>query len=95
MPPHDLTQILWWLFIDGEELAMTGVGLVANLPTAQGLHGLIIEIDAVGGDLRYQINGAALATSHGFVPENGARIIGPLQNWESLGLYGARANSGL
>ena len=89
MPPHDLTQILWWLFLNGEEKTMDETNHYANLPTSPGLHGLIVEIDAVGGDLRYQINGVATANSHGFVPENGARIIGPLQNWASLGLYGA------
>ena len=90
MPPHDLVQILWWKFISGQKLDMEEANQYANLP-ASALAGLIVEIDAVGGDIRYQINGVATANSHGFVPENGARIIGPLQNWATLGLFGVAA----
>jgi len=82
------TRIVPWIFVMGEKLDMTGSNVEATFPSTRSRPGLIIEIDAVGGDLRYCINGPAGANAHGFVPENGARIIGPLQNWESLGLYG-------
>ena len=86
MPPSNITQIVWWEFLDGEELTMTELPLEPNLPQLRP--GMIVSIDAVGGNLRYAINGVASAAAHGFVPENGARIIGPLSNWASLSLYG-------
>lgn len=87
MPTYDISDIVWWNFQGGDEITLAGANITAVLPGP--LAGLIVEIDAVGGDLRYEINGVATANSHGFVPENGARIIGPLQNWESLGVFGA------
>lgn len=89
MPPSSLARLVPWLFTFGETIAMTGINLEATFPDVVNRSGLVIEIDAVGGDLRYRINGPAGANAHGFVPQNGARIIGPLQNWESLGLFGA------
>lgn len=85
--PYDITQILWWNFRGGEKIEMDGSNQNANL--VPPLAGLIVEIDAINGLVNYQINGVATAASHGVVPENAARIIGPLQNWESLGLFGA------
>lgn len=87
MPPSDLTKIVYWEFIGGEQLIMTGdvlspVGFPAMLP------GMIIEISPVNGVVRYQINGVATPTSHGYVPQGGARIIGPLSNWESISFIG-------
>ena len=88
--PTDLTDIVWWNFQGGDEITFPqDQAITAVLPGP--LAGLVVEIDAVGGDLRYQINGVANANSHGFVPENGARIIGPLQNWESLSIYAVAA----
>lgn len=88
MPPSSLVRLVPWNFVFGETLDMTAANVEATFPEVRNRHGLIIEIDAVGGDVRYAINGPAGANAHGFVPENGARIIGPLENWESLGLYG-------
>lgn len=87
MPTHNMSDILWWNFMGGDEITLDGANIDAVFPGP--LAGMIVEIDAVGGDLRYEINGTATANSHGFVPENGARIIGPLQNWVSLGIFGA------
>jgi hypothetical protein len=87
MPPSNLTQIVYWEFLLGEELTMTGNPLVpATFPPMRP--GMIIEISAVGNFLRYAINAVAALTSHGYVPENGTKIIGPLSNWTSISLIG-------
>ncbi len=89
MPPSNLTKITYWEFIDGEALTMTGNALApAILPVMRP--GFILEISAVGGFLRYAINGIATLNSHGYVPENGARIIGPLSNWTGISLIGVQ-----
>ena len=87
MPPSNLTKITYWEFLGGEELVMSEVALTpATLPVMRP--GFILEISAVGGYLRYAINGTASAVSHGYVPENGARIIGPLSNWTGITIWG-------
>ena len=87
MPPSNLTQIAYWQFLLGEELTMTDNPLApATFPPMRP--GMIIEISAVGGFLRYAINAVSALTSHGYVPENGTKIIGPLSNWESISLIG-------
>ena len=87
MPVSNLTQIVYWEFLLGEELTMTDNPLApATFPPMRP--GMIIEISAVGGFLRYAINAVSALTSHGYVPENGTKIIGPLSNWESISLIG-------
>ena len=66
-----------WVYLGGEAI----VGNAGNQPATIPAGATIAEIDAQGGDVYYALNGGAMS---GFVPENGGRILGPLQNLNSI-----------
>lgn len=69
-----------WEYLGGEVIEGTAVNVEATLPT----NTTIFQINAEAGDIQYQINHVCPAAGAGFVPENGARIHGPLQNLREL-----------
>ena len=89
MPPSNLVRLIPWIYRGAQRKVLDGgPGETATFPV-QTPAKLIVEINALGGEVRFAINAVATATSAGRIPEDQSRIIGPLQNWESLGLYGA------
>lgn len=88
MPPSNLVRLIPWIYRGAERKVLNGgEGLSATFPM-QTIAKAVVEINALGGEVRYAINAIASDTSAGRIPEDQSRIIGPIQNWESLGLYG-------
>lgn len=79
-----------WRYIQGETLMMDGTSQAATIPAGA----TIVEIRAETSDVYFRLNHSiANATSPGFVPQNGAEILGPLDNLSALTLWGAAANA--
>lgn len=74
-----------WYYLGGEALAGNDASQNINLPAAAQ----VVEIRPEGGAVYFAINGAASANSGGYIPEDGAEIIGPLANLDSVGVYAA------
>jgi len=81
-----------WIYLGGEVLTMDGTTQALTIPSDCE----IVEIDAETAEVYYQINGnaTAAATTPGFVPTNGGRIIGPLGNTDfTMTVWGAAADT--
>lgn len=90
MARYNPVRLPTWIHLGGETLTMDGAMQTATIPS----RATIVEIDAETAEVYYAINGLAVdATAHGFVPTNGARIIGPLGNLNSLTLWGTAADA--
>jgi hypothetical protein len=69
-----------WYYLGNESVEGDGTPQALTLPdTTQ-----IVEIRAEGGLVRFVPNGTASAASGGYIPEDGAEIIGPLANLNSV-----------
>ena len=84
--------LLWWHYIGGETITLDGA-------TAQQVNTLpadanIVEIRARAGEVYFEINGVtASALSGGYIPEDGAELIGPLDNLLSLWVFSGTAGA--
>lgn len=94
MPPSSLARLVPWIYLGDDRVVLNGYA-PAPLVDAHDLAGLIVEINAYGGDVRFAINAIASGDSAGRIPEDQSRIIGPLQNWQSLGLFGTAGTEAL
>ncbi len=85
------SQLPPWEYLDGQAITMDGVNHYGtNIPDDTS----IIEIRSRDGETYFNINGATCtAGSPGYVPLNGAEIIGPISNLVSLRIYSTTANS--
>lgn len=74
-------QLPYWEYLGGE--APT---LVANTRTTLTLpsEATIVEIRPEDAEVYFKINGLATTGSDGYIPQDGAEIIGPLSNLTSL-----------
>ena len=81
----DFVYLPHWRYLGGETITGNAASQAATLPVGTQ----IFEIDAEGGDVQYDMNAVAANPGPGFVPENGARIQGPLANLASLNVYAA------
>jgi hypothetical protein len=79
-------QPISWECLGDERISADGVQ-VATLPTGT----TIVVITAETAPVRYQINGAGAATSVP-VPVDQSRVIGPLSNLTSLGIFNAASS---
>ena len=81
LPAFARVQLPHWQFLGDE--APT---LVADTRAALTLPSLctIVEIRPEGAEVYFSINGLATTTSGGYIPEDGAEIIGPLSNLNTL-----------
>ena len=68
-----------WEYLGGQNIAGDGTVQTATIPAGTQ----IFEIDAEDGEVFYTINGPSVADI-GYVPLNGARIVGPLVNLNAL-----------
>lgn len=75
-----------WEFLGGGAYVPDGNNLPITLPTGTE----IIHMVAQGGEVRYAFSPIAVETSHGYIPENGRLVIGPIRDLTTLGfaLYG-------
>lgn len=82
---HDPVYLPRLLYVGGETITIEGQSTGdLTIPARAN----IVEIDAEGGEIYYQINGTpASPASYGYIPEDGARWIGPVQNLTGIGLY--------
>ena len=82
-------HLLPWYYIGGQMIGANGEKQATLPPDVT-----IVEIRARGGAVNFAINGVnCSATSPGYIPEDGAEIIGPLYNLERLWVYGADATT--
>ena len=91
MPPRvlkgvQIVKLPQWEFLGGEKLDMDGTSIALTIPSSTS----VVEIRASGVAVYFQINqpGFATANSHGYLPDGGAEIIGPIFNLSSLDVYG-------
>ena len=91
LPAFGRAQLPAWEYLGGEAITMDGASHYgATIPSTTS----IVEIRARDGECYFCINGAAAsAGSPGYVPLNGAEIIGPLSNLVSLRVFSATANA--
>lgn len=83
--PTDGQYFQRWDFLGGQTIN-GGVSTSATMPAGT----TIVEIRAENEDVYFEINAInAAANSPGFVPTNGAEIIGPLDNLNELTLLSA------
>ena len=90
------TKLYPWRYLGGQKYTLTGDQFV-TLPSECD----IVQIRAVSGAVSWAVGPAGtLATNGpGYIPEDGAEIIGPLSNWENtpnkqgLALYAASATA--
>ena len=90
LPGFTRAQLPHWEYLDGETLTLDGVDRqAATLPSECA----IVEIRPESGELYFSINGLATIGSDGYIPEDGAEILGPLSNLNSLTVYSTTANT--
>lgn len=84
--PPGRTYLRQWHFLGGE-LVITPLGSVQlTLPAGT----TVVSIDAEDAEAYYAINRTGANTnSHGYVPAEGSRVIGPVANLQSVHVYGA------
>ena len=70
-----------WEYLGAQRIDADGAS-AATIPA----HATIVVITAETGAVRYAVNGAAGANSTP-VPQDQTRVIGPLSNLESFGIY--------
>jgi len=80
-------ELRYWEFLGGEVLTNPD-NEALTLP--EGC--IIVEIDSEDDVCYYAINqGGAAAGSHGFVPSNGGRILGPIANLNTMHVHAPTA----
>lgn len=91
LPGFGRSQLPNWEYLSGEAHTFAAdEGWSANLPDATS----IVEIRARDGEIFFGINAiAASALSPGYVPQDGAEIIGPLATLSSLRLFSTTAGA--
>lgn len=90
LPAFGRAQLPAWEYLGGEALTLDGSDRQAlTIPSTCS----IIEIRAEGGEVYFKINGLATAASDGYIPEDGAEIIGPLSNLVSLTVFSTTAST--
>lgn len=70
-----------WEFLGGGAYVPDGNNLPITLPKGTE----IIHMVAQGGAARYAFSPIAQEDSHGYLPENGRLVIGPIRNLTTLG----------
>ena len=94
MPPGprgiNLVRLPQWRYISGTSVTCDGSSQSVPIPSTAS----IVEIRAETGAIYFAINhaGFASASSPGYVPADGAEIIGPLSNLDTLDVSGTAAN---
>ena len=83
------TALPAWHYIGGGTFTLDGTNdQQLNIPA----DATIVELRARGGEVYFEINGVqATAGSPGYIPEDGAEIIGPLDNLGALWIFSATA----
>jgi len=80
------TYLPHWYYLGEERITCDGSSQALTIPNGAQ----VVEIDAEGGDLYFSLNGnPAQASSGGYVPEDSARIVGPLANLNTINVQGA------
>ena len=79
-----------WHYISGLSVTCDGTSQAVAVPSSAS----IVEIRAEGGAVYFAINhpGFANAAAPGYIPEDGAEIIGPLSNLNNLDVSGDAGN---
>ena len=82
----DIVKLPMWHYISGLSVDCDGTSQSVAVPSSAS----IVEIRAEGGAVYFAINppGFAIAGAPGYIPEDGAEIIGPLSNLTSLDVSG-------
>ena len=87
---YSRSQLPPWKFLSGDCIELDGINTAAaTIPTEAS----IVEIRAEAGEVYFNINGLASATTGGYIPEDQAEIIGPLANLNSLDFYSTTAST--
>jgi len=85
------TQLPNWHYIGGDTFTLDGTNAQQlNLPA----DATIVELRARSGEVYFEVNGVgASAGSPGYIPQDGAEIIGPLDNLGALWIFSATASA--
>lgn len=74
-----------WEYLSQESVDGNDASQNLNIPASAQ----IVEIRAESGAVYFSINSFAQASSGGYIPQDGAEIIGPLTNLNSIGVWAA------
>jgi len=85
------TQLPQWHYVGGGTFTLDGTNdQELNIPA----DATIVELRARAGEVYFSINGVSCAvTDPGYIPEDGAEIIGPLDNLGSLWIFSETADT--
>lgn len=72
-----------WEFLGGGAYEPDGGNLPITLPTGTEIIHMVTQ--GQGGEVRYAFSPIAQEDSHGYVPENGRLVIGPIRDLTKLG----------
>jgi len=91
LPGFGRAQLPSWEYLGGETYTLgADEGWSATIPDDAS----IVEIRAEAGELYFEPNAIhASALSPGYIPEDGAEIIGPLATFDSLRLFTSTAST--
>ena len=85
------THLLPWHYVGGDTFTLDGTNdQELNIPT----DATIVELRARDGEVYFEINGTQASTgSPGYIPQDSAEIIGPLDNLSRLWVFSATAST--
>jgi len=91
LPGFGRAQLPAWEYISGETHTFAAdEGWSATIPDSA----CIVEIRAEAGEIYFEVNAVhASALSPGYIPEDGAEILGPLATLNSLRLFTTTAST--
>jgi len=85
------TQLPQWHYIGGGTFTLDGANdQELNIPA----DATIVELRARAGEVYFSVNGVnCSAGAPGYIPEDGAEIVGPLDNLDRLWIFSATADT--